>query len=312
VETVRTVQVSLARAGLLKVEPATERTVLLRSLRQNYISLRDDVTTLQGEFQSVLGGGALDCSAFFNNGAQFQLVAADAAAYPEIADIVTRLNAAHGSYETAFERFDAACLQIDPLPVEEVGATYGTLVSAIQVLPEIETALSAAERNEEVVLPQAATTSPTDAPPTSVPVTPTDAPPTTEISIANPRSHLPALYGVIDSTTGQRGALTLLEQYWEDVQRTGRTSACGLAAPTIPENYTLPPADAQASPALAQAVQSINDALDLTRTGWTDFTFACNSGALNQQTRRELSETQQAKAAFQAAEQALNRVRDDI
>lgn len=312
VDVVRTVQVSLARAGLFKIDPATERDPLLSSLRQHYASVRDDVVTLQAEFQSVLGGGALDCSAYFNNAPPFQLLGADASAYPDIADIVSRLNNAHGSLTTAYARYDAACLQVQSLPVEEVGTTYAALVNAVQALPEIEAAISAAERGEPAPQPEAPTTPPTTAPATAVPVSATAAPPTTDISIANPRSHLTALYSLIENMRSQRGGLTLLEQYWGDVQRTGRTTACGTAPPTIPDNYALPPADAQASPELAQAVQSINDALDLTRTGWTDFAFACNSGELNQQAQQEFLEALQAKAAFQAAEQLLNRVRDDV
>jgi hypothetical protein len=309
-EIVHTAQTSLAQVGLFQVQPKTARIPLVLAIRQNYIAVRDDTTTLQGQFQAALGGGTLDCTAFFNNPAHFQLAPEDAVAYPDIAQIVERLNAAHGSFSTAYARFDSACLDVAPMPVEEVGPTYATLVSAIQTLPEIETALNAAERGEEVVLP---TTQATAAPPTEILPTPTNPPPTTEILIADTRRHLAPLYAILEDVTSNRGAAGLLDQYWNDVRQGGSTDGCSLTPPSIPADYVLPEADAQASLDLATAVGQINSGLAMLRTGWTDFQLACTSDSqLVQQAPTEFSEAQQIEALFQAAEQSLDRVRDDI
>lgn len=309
---IRTVQTSLARVGLFEVTPVTPRATLLSDIRQRFIALRDNTTTLQGEFQKALGGGTLDCTAYFNIVEPIQLLPEDAGGYPDIAQIVDRLNVAHSSYTTAYNRFDAACLEIEPLAVEQVGPVYASLVNTIQTLPDLQTALDAAESGQEVVLP---TIAPTAAPPTEI--LPTEAPtntppPTTEIIIADPRSHLATLYGIISNVTQVRGTATMLEQFWVDVQSSGSTLACGAAHPPVPENYVLPEADALASPDLAEAVRLINSGLDEIRMGWTDFEFACNSNALAANAAQELRDVRQALASFQAAELLLNAVRDDI
>jgi hypothetical protein len=309
---IHTMQISLARVGLFPAAPSTDRQTLISNIRQSYIGLRDNTTTLQAEFQRALGGGTLDCTAFFNVVEPVQLLPEDAAAYSDIAQIADRLNAAHASYTTAYTRFDSACLGIAPMPVEEVGTVYASLVSTIQTLPDLQTALDAAERGDEVTLP---TVVPTNAPPTGVAPTepPTQIPPpTTDINIADPRAHLPTLYGILENVNADRGAASLLEQFWQDVQGSGASAACGGTHPPVPDNYVLPEADAQASADLAQAVQLINSGLDTIRIGWTDFEFACNSGELRQRASQELTEIRAARALFQAAEQSLNLVRDEI
>ena len=313
---VRSAQTSLVQVGVLQITPDTERERLLHAVRERYMLVRNDTTTLQTQFQAALGGGAFDCASFFSNPEPFEIAGADAVAYPDIARIVRQINTAQSNLALAYARFDAACLNVQPLPAEEVGSIYGTLVNAIQVLPEIENALRAAEGSAQITpggsvtnVPQVA---PTGAEPTLVPPTSTSPPPTTEIIVADPRRHLSSLYAVLDEVTGQRGALTLLEQYWNDIRRSGTTAACNSTIPTVPENYTLPTADAQASEALAQAVELINQGLDLTRAGWTDFTFACNSGNVRAVASAELGEAAQARALFLTAEQALNIVRDAI
>lgn len=320
-EIVQTAQSSLVNAGVLQITPDTTRPALLQRIRTTYIAVRDDITTLQEQFQTALGGGTFDCTAYFNNPTPYTLSGSDAAAYPDIALIVRGLNEAQSNLAAAYARYDAACLEVTPLPASEVGATYAILVNAIQALPAIEMALTetnAIATSIPITLDTPAPSTPnstivvTDAPPTAVPPTPTPPPPTTEIVIANPRSHLTTLYAMIDNVTGQRGSLTLLEQYWGDAQRTGQSSACGETAPVIPENYTLPAADAQASPSLLQAVTLMNQGLEAIRTGWIDFTFACNSGTLSQEANDALASARTARAGFLAAEQALNIVRDAI
>jgi hypothetical protein len=313
---VQTAQTSLVQAGLLKITPNTDRETLLRSVRERFTAVKNDTTTLQTQFQTALGGGTFDCASFFNIPTPFEMTGADAVAYPDIAQIVRQVNTAQNNLAAAYARFDAACLEVQALPAGEIGPTYGILVNAIQALPEIESALSAAE-GREAAAPAADVTSvpeiaPTSGPPTAIPPTATNPPPTTEIRVADPRSHLANLYGILDDVTGQRGALTLLEQYWGDMRRSGTTAACSSTVPTIPENYVLPTADGQASSSLAQAVGLINEGLELTRTGWTDFTFACNSENVIPIASQELMEAGQARALFLTAEQALNIVRDAI
>lgn len=281
------------------------RSRIAADLRASYAQISADATTLQNQFLSVLGGGTLDCTAFFNNPPPVDLERA--AAYPELAALAGQLAGAQADLNAALARYNDACDGVQPLPVEDVGPVYGIVIRALQALPQIEAAISAAEAGEPVSLPPTATPTPTTTPtPTQTP------PPTTEISIANPRAHLAGLYSLIDTMTGQRGQLTLLGQYWRDVQQAGRTDGCNQPLPPIPADYNLPPEDARAAPALGQAVELINQGLELTRVGWADFLIACGSRELAPGVSNGLALYNTAHTAFQAANQLLDSVRDGL
>jgi hypothetical protein len=278
---------------------------VVADLRASYAQISADATTLQNQFLAVLGGGTLDCTAFFNNPPPVE--PERAAAYPELAALASQLAGAQTDLNAARARYDDACNGVRLLPVEDVGPVYSIVIRTLQALPEIEAALSAAERGQPISLPATATPTPMDTPtPTQTP------PPTTEISIANPRAHLAGLYSLIDTMTGQRGQLTLLGQYWRDVQQAGRTDGCNQPLPPIPADYTLPPADARAAPALEQAVELINQGLELTRVGWADFLIACGSRELAPGISDGLALYSTALTAFQAATQLLDSVRDGL
>ncbi|MFQ3566245.1 MAG: HEAT repeat domain-containing protein [Aggregatilineales bacterium] len=309
-----------ALAALGPAEPATtpasaaldgagavdeSRSRIAADLRASYAQISADATTLQNQFLAVLGGGTLDCTAFFNNPPPVE--PERAAAYPELAALASQLAGAQTDLAAARARYDGACDGVQLLPVEDVGPVYGIVIRTLRALPEIEAALSAAERGQPGSPPPTATPVPTNTPtPTQTP------PPTTEISIANPRMHLAGLYSLIDTMTGQRGQLTLLGQYWRDVQQAGRTDGCNQPLPPIPADYSLPLQDARAAPALGQAVELINQGLELTRVGWADFLIACGSRELAPGISDGLALYTTALTAFQAATQLLDSVRDGL
>jgi hypothetical protein len=292
------------------IPDSPERRFLAREIRGTYNRLRDDSSNLLAQFQSVLGGGALDCTAYFNNTAPFSLADAAASANPDIAALVNRLNAALADYNTAFQNYDSACFGTAPLNAGNIGVVLAPLVQVTTtILPDIDRQLTNLETGQPIDAqpadPASAVTN-TPEPPTLTPV------PTTVIQVADPRSHLPRLYGIIDEMTGQRGAASLLTQYWIDVRSGGQTAGCTQTDPVIPANYVLPEVDAAASQVLANAVTLINQGLDAVRTGWDTFRQACRSGTLTGNADGQYAIMQTALAAFQAGLNLLDQVRDAV
>lgn len=305
-----TVPVTPSATPEIVIPDSPERRFLAREIRGTYTRLRDDSANLIAQFQSVLGGGALDCTAFFNNTGPFALTPEAENANPDIAALVRRLNETIASYNAAFQNYDSACFGTSPLTADNIGAILAPLVQiTTTTLPDIDRQLTNLETGQPI---NAAPAEPTSAiaatpePPTLTPV------PTTVIQVADPRSHLPRLYSIIDEMTGQRGAASLLAQYWIDVRSSGQTAGCTQTDPVIPDNYVLPEVDATASQVLANAVTLINQGLEAIRTGWQSFRQACSSGSLATNADAQYAITQTALAAFQAGTNLLDQVRDNV
>lgn len=298
-----------------------DRAEALKTLRTTFEQMRQDVFTLQTQFQMVLGGGALDCAASFNRPASLAL---GASADADIAALAERINAALAVVETAYARYQAACSGAQPLSAAEAGPAYAPLIPVIQSLPEIEAALAAAAAASAV--PTTTTAPVTPRPPTVTPAligagteeaspAPNGTPgPTSESTReeANPRAHLAPLYAIVDEMTSSRGAATLLVQYWQDVQRTGRTDGCSLMIPEVPGIYALPQADRDAAPLLGQAVDMLNSALEATRTGWVNFVLACNSRTVFARASQELTLARAALASYEVVQTLLDEVRASL
>lgn len=312
--------------------PASSRAAVAAQLQPVFQRVRDDTTQLQGQLTGLLGGQQLDCAAFFNNPQPVSLSAADAAAYPDLNQVAVDLNAAIANVNAAFTRYDQACSGVNPLPLDQVGTLLRGLVANINMFPTLESELGAQ------VQPTAAPTSvpptsapavqpttdpgqaapPTSAPadaPTAIPPTPVPptSPPAAAVDPANMRLHLRELYARIDRVTQQRGASTLLTQYWTDVLDAGRTDGCNAAVPEIPETYTvLPESDAVNSPKLGQSVQLINTGLNALRDGWNKFRAACRNGDLTARAQAEYQLALVTGNTFRAALDLLDELRGTV
>lgn len=286
--------------------------------------VRNDTRTLQTELLDVISGRPLGCIAYFNNPAPHTLDPADARTFQNVAVIVDQINAAQASLAAAKARYDAACNDGAPFGAAEAQETFQLLLPALQSLDTIELSLTGLE-SAQTAAQTAAQPMPTLAvleQPTAVPVEPTQsllqgdvemqtAVPGDVVAGANPKSHLPALFNLIDDVTSPRGAGGLLVQYWTDVQNSGSTTGCSVPAPAVPvNNVSIPDADFAASPDLRDAVTQINNGLNLLATGWTDFQNACFSNALADRMSTELGEARLAMISFDAAEVKLEAVRN--
>lgn len=268
-------------------------------IRPVFNQLRDNLNTLQSQFQSALGGGSFDCQAYFNNIPPNAFSQFNVGAFADLAQVVNLMNDILSREQAARERFDAACFGGETLDAQAVAPVYGMIVPALQALPTADAVLTAAENAQPApqsaeTLPPAeagattAPTSPVEA--TLVPtIAPTLAPPTREIVIVDPDSALRDLMVISDGLVAPRGAGSLILQYWTDAANAGQTQGCNdlTTATQIPANYQLPADVAQAVPPLAEASGLVNSALSTIRTSWTVFGSACQAGTL-----RELADSQ--------------------
>jgi hypothetical protein len=310
------------------------RAKLLSDLNQGFVFLRDDTNTLTAQFQGLLGGQGLGCTAFFNVPEPYQLAPGSALAYPDIARIVEDYNLGVEAFLNAYRRYEDDCFNGIPLPMDQVGAALAALAPAREALGRLESALNAANAAAQPTpvppTPIPPTAPPPTDPPAAVPtdppaIEPTAAPPTlvptaapTLVPTAEPTlaptieragalRHVSPLYAIIDNVTAPRGAATLLVQYLQDAETSGSTGGCIEPRPNIPDNYVvLPEADLDVYPELAQAVQLINVGLDAVRNGWITFRGLCSTGGLAQRAASEGVLARTALNSFFAARARLD------
>ncbi len=320
----------LPAGALSSVVPTIERPIDYAAkaaaagrIRPIFNQLRDNLTTLQSQFQAVLGGGAFDCQAYFNDLQPGAFSQVNVGAFPDLVQVVDLLNDTLNREQAARARFDAACSGAETLDAQSIGPIYAMIVPAMQALPAAEDILRVAESAQPPAvvetLPSGETGIVTEAPATQVEATvapvetsvptipPTSAPPTREIAIVDPDTALRNLLAISDSLTAPRGAGSLILQYWTDAGAFGQTQGCNdLSTPTlIPANYELPADVAQAVPQLSEATRLINESLTAIRTSWMLFGGACQTGNLTALADSQITELNLAMGKLGIAEQLL-------
>lgn len=286
----------LLRVGAITVTPDRRREQTFLISRQLEL-VRADLNTLTTQFQAVEQGGVADCTAYFNNPAP--LPPDVFLTTPELASVSTSLNGVLVDLLGSKSRFDSAC--------SNPNAAFG----AADVAPFMPTLSSALERITAIEAEFApfAPIVPTITPIPTATIDPRITPSPTA-AVANPLSHLNALYELADSMNRPNSSTLVLKGYWEDVARTGDTLGCTARVIDTPDNYTLPAIDAEASPQLAHAVELINTALDAIREGWVTFRFSCNSQTLPANAAAQLQMIANAQSTFRSAIPVLDAVRD--
>lgn len=279
--------------------PATnrDRAALVSEVRSIFDRTRADLTTLQGQYTAVLGGSALDCTAFFNIPAALALSDSERAAQGDLIALVDGVNAAHGQMTSAYDRYDQACFGNQPLDTSEVGGLLAPVQQALNTLADLEASLSGAEASLNA--PTAAPNSEASAAPAVTEALPTAIPPTTD-----PQPYLAPLFNIIDTVSNPRGPGGLLQQYWTDAFNAGVTDGCDTPRPDIPADYLLPATNVPE--AMTQAVVQVNIGLGQVRQGWDLFEAACASGRLTQDAVIGLDLAENAANAFSNANTLLN------
>ncbi len=284
-----------------------EVAVYAADLRSAFAPISADITTLQAQFTTVLAGDVPDCGAFFNQAPPFALPAETETQYPELAALATRINEMQASFDQAHAAFMAACQSGTPLNAATAGSAYAALRLAITALPQMEAALNTLS----LLLTPTPTGMPTSTatPPPSVTPTPlVTAVPTTNPQLTDPRSHLNALYLLIDQMAGPGGQAVVLRDYWGEALRVNRPAGCGARPPEAPDPYVISEAEAAASPELATAVDLVNNGLEQVRLGWSNFFFTCGSNTVGASAIQGQLEVGAAITAFESARTLLDAV----
>lgn len=195
---------------------------VIAEVQHSFNFIKDDTRTLQSILLDVIANRPLNCTAYFNNPTPYALDPVDANTFPDAADMVTELNSAQTSLASAKTLYDAACNNGATFGAAEAQQTFQLLLPALQILDPLEVKLTQAEAIQPTAIPSAVPT----AAPTIPAAQPTAAPtvqaaatagaqlqptiPPEILAQGKPKSHLPALYNIIDDVTAPRGASTLL------------------------------------------------------------------------------------------------------
>ncbi|MFZ4814010.1 MAG: HEAT repeat domain-containing protein [Phototrophicaceae bacterium] len=249
---------------------------LLIPLARNQLQIQtNNAATLRQRYEIAAAGQTPPvetCQAFYNlNSETLVLDEAQRAANPTVFTALEQINAARLSFDAAHLRMEQACYDNLPLTPEDASITLATVDTFLAAVPALGNALIVIP-TPTVVPTQAAT--PTASLPTATPtlaVTATDLP---EL-----RTHIAALYDIIDQSRALRGPSVVLNQYWQEVQtNNGMTGGCRAAPPSIPSPYVLPDNVVGVSVELTQATERVNQALSFLTVGWESFERACSGG----------------------------------
>jgi hypothetical protein len=284
---------------------ATPLPQLLAEINSLLFRTRNDLNTLQTEYQAVVDGTFTgSCDYFFNEPAPHTLSDVDSAAYPALSALVDRLNTTiENLNSTKTFLLNQVCTAATPMTSQDVVEPIQTIATAQSELTSIELDLSQLQAGtpnpEEATTDEAVTEeAATEEPATSTPV-----------AGANPSDHFIPLTTLIDEMTQFRGPAVLLEQYWSDVETSGTTGGCGQPDPAIPENYVIPEEAATASPELKNTVDAVNLGLQLLREGWRDFRNACDGNSLSAGLARGQIAVSAINNAFESARNQLDALR---
>lgn len=163
---------------------------------------------------------------------------------------------------------DVACNENRALTTEEIG-------QAQLFLDDVENAIITMQVQIENEIQRIAVTV---TPPTEPSATPSPTPdPNPTLSPTVRRQYVQELLAIVNRVNGRDGAQTLLQQYWVDVESSGRTGGCQERSPAVPV-IGPPPDDIVLAQdiELIQAWTQLNDGLVLLQNGWNLFEDACD------------------------------------
>jgi hypothetical protein len=294
-------------AGLLPGTVATvdlqQQSAIAASMRPSFVMVRDNLNTLQTQFQTLLGGGTFDCAAYYDTAMQpMRMSAEDAQALPEMAQAADLLNDMLLREASAREQFNSMCFGGQPMTAASIGPVYADIVPAIQALPALDALLAAAQAAAPAAT---ATTVPADGAPTAVA--------TTAIEIIDPQRVMDDLQAIVSlvSLSNSRGPAAVLAQYWNDVRMSGQTGGCmdTVTLRQIPPDFVITPGLQTASQVLYEAAGLTNAGLALLRERWAAFGTACTAGQLSSVANSEAELLQGLQGQLDAATALLNQLR---
>ena len=259
---------------------------MLYFLQNRYEQVRQEVTKQQTAWQTLQNGGQLDCNPGLDpdpaavDGSDLRAIQID----PETYGDLYRANLA------LISAVDQVILTSNNRLVScTTGTIAGNADENLQRLTQSSAALDqVAQSLTQAGTLLAETAQPTQAPldgaPTVVEATPipSEEPPTaTPGVVIDYATYIRVLRQQIEFVAGARGELTLLVQYWQDIQTAGQSSGCRQLldpnAPSLADYTGLRPQDAAADPRLQNIVSTLNIGLALTRDSMQNFLNGCSA-----------------------------------
>lgn len=316
-----------ARVQIAAVNGAADSQAALDELSSRFSRLREYVTTLQADFTAVQNGQTPGCTAGWTP--ENYIVSAEAAQrFPDLqrlAEIYNGIQGENGALGIPQADYQLVCSSPTSFTSDNLTSTQTILTQIITTLDTANTDISTIQTaintlptaTATVETPPTAAAPPTDAaaPVEGGEVATTSEPtvnltPDGELSRIEFNRYLTDLLTIIDDAVSQRGYVSLLYQYWVDVENSAGagTGGCTVLPPTIPEDYVLPAELATAAPDLNAAVEQINVALELSREGWRQFRDACADGSYTVRYEVGKITAQTAADAFENARTTVNAV----
>ena len=274
---------------------APDRASAIADLTALVDDIRNDTTTLQAQYADV---STLDCDTDFVGPIAYDVSGLDA----DIMTVGSNINAQIVQLAINRGPFNQACASDSPaLTNDQVSTQLTALGTILETLPELEADLEGLPETAPLETATPDATTEVDATPVE------DAP--TEV-VADPKSHLPALFASLDEIRSPSGAYALMATFWEGVSNNPVNSGCNNPVPPVPADYALPDVDASASSDLKLGVDLYNTGLALTRQGWDLIATACASGNLMDTREAGLMTTANANISFESAETLFTQMRD--
>jgi hypothetical protein len=121
-----------------------DRPTLINDLRNTLTLASNNATKLQTQYQNVLGGGTIPCTEFFDTVSPFGISERNTNEFADLAQIAADLNTAIATLQNAKAAYDRVCDNSEVLEAAAFGGPMRDVVSVIQSLPTIQTALDTA------------------------------------------------------------------------------------------------------------------------------------------------------------------------
>lgn len=121
-----------------------DRATLVSELQATVTRLSTNTTKLQAQYQSVLGGGALDCKLFFDTLTPVALSSDNAAAYADLATIANDINSQEATFRSAKATYDQGCDPNGKVDASTVGAPMADVVNLMKAITTTQATLATA------------------------------------------------------------------------------------------------------------------------------------------------------------------------
>jgi cell division septation protein DedD len=291
-------------------------------LRIMHTDMTNDATLMLQQMQIASRGQSIDCTLEVANASPFRMPAGlEEDVVEELQPLGEQLNQIQADLSPIVAAYQRSC-ETQTAIDRQVALSYGDQIVTIQValrdlipqvqpLPEV---MPTAEPTEVIATATGDATSEAPSAATATEALPSDTPeptvtPTPAVTEREMQQTLVDMQAIIDDMTSLRGGVTVLVQYWNDVEFTGSTLGCREPVPNIPENIVLSDAmAASAPPVMLEAVENLNLGLNLARQAWEAFTETCARGeaALANVVAQQKVVATTAQAAFNDADRQIN------